>query len=170
MKEIYERFTTPQNLEQCRHGFTTQSNEAFNTSIATLAPKNKTYGTTMSLTNRVVIAIGVKNLGRVRFWERVYEKLQISIPKRFLSHLENLDRYFIAKQKKESTPAFKRKRSKRNNEKITAEVVKAKQSRNKEYGTGIGFDDRTAATTQPQLNHKQHKRLALFQDAAEKVM
>ena len=63
MSSIYSQFIEEKKLKQCRHGWSTQSNESMNTSIAAYAPKSKTYSKTMSLTNRTCIAIGVKNLG-----------------------------------------------------------------------------------------------------------
>ena len=38
-------------------------NEAINTYIAKCAPKTKAYGMTISLTNRVTIAIGISDFG-----------------------------------------------------------------------------------------------------------
>merc|ERR1711884_108251 len=75
MKEAYDPFITEERLEESRHGFTTQANESFNISVAAYAPKNKTYSTTMSLSNRVHIAIGIKNYGHFIYWKRVFKKL-----------------------------------------------------------------------------------------------
>ena len=58
--------------------FDTQQNEAMNTSITKYAPKRKTYVMTISFTNRVMIAIGISNLGAQLFWYNVYSVLSIS--------------------------------------------------------------------------------------------
>ena len=59
--------------------FDTQQNEAMNISIAKYAPKTKTYGITISLTKRVMIAIGISNLGADFFKNNVYSTLNISM-------------------------------------------------------------------------------------------
>ena len=51
MSKIYSDFIAGDNLEQCRPGFTTQANESFNMTIASYAPKNQVYGSSMPLTN-----------------------------------------------------------------------------------------------------------------------
>ena len=58
--------------------FDTQQNEAMNTSITEYAPKRKRYVMTISSTNRVMIAIGISNLGAQLFWNNVYSVLSIS--------------------------------------------------------------------------------------------
>ena len=59
----YKPFTTETRLKDSLHMFDTQQNEAMNISIAKYAPKTKTYGITISLTKRVMIVIGISNLG-----------------------------------------------------------------------------------------------------------
>ena len=62
--KAYRPFTTPTRLKESLHDFDTQKNEAMNASIAKYAPKTKTYGMTISLTNRVMIARGINNKGQ----------------------------------------------------------------------------------------------------------
>ena len=72
MNKSYLPFTTEERLKESLHNFSTQKNEAMNNSVAKYAPKTRTYSTSMSLTNRVMIAIGCCNLGFYLFWSRVY--------------------------------------------------------------------------------------------------
>ena len=50
-----------------------------NISIAKYASKNKTYGMTISLTNRVMIAVGTNNLGREKYWTSLYDSMELKI-------------------------------------------------------------------------------------------
>ena len=60
---VYEPFTTAKRLQESLHPFDTQGNEAMNASISKYVPKTKTYGMTISLTNRVIVCAGISNLG-----------------------------------------------------------------------------------------------------------
>ena len=63
MWDLYRPFTVTTRLEEPLHDFDTQNNEAINTYIATYTPKTKTYGMTISLTNRVIITVETNNFG-----------------------------------------------------------------------------------------------------------
>ena len=55
--------------------------------IVKYAPKAKSYEMTISLTNRVMIAIGVSNLGAESYWKRVYSGLVIPMsPDKYRSY------------------------------------------------------------------------------------
>eukprot|EP00978_Attheya_sp_CCMP212_P028806 scaffold100531_cov56-Attheya_sp.AAC.2 len=62
------------------HPYNTQRNESLNSLITWYAPKNRTYSCSMSLENRISIAVGVSILGYKLFWERVYSKLEVPMP------------------------------------------------------------------------------------------
>ena len=55
------------------HEFDTQVNEAMNQAVSAKAPKHKTYGTTISLQNRVSIAIAIQIWGEEKFWTMIYD-------------------------------------------------------------------------------------------------
>ena len=75
MTRCYLPFTTEEQLKESLRRFSTQKNKAMNNSLAKYAPKTRTYITSMSLTNRVMIAIGCCDLGFYIFWNRVYADL-----------------------------------------------------------------------------------------------
>ena len=79
MSEIWEKLTTDERLKECMHPFDSQINEALNTSVGKYAPKGRTYCTSMSLANRVLIAMGTHNLGYLQYWTRVFESLQLDM-------------------------------------------------------------------------------------------
>ena len=54
----YQPFTSPTRFQESLRVLDTQQNEVMDASIAKNSPKTKMYGMTISLTNRVMIAIG----------------------------------------------------------------------------------------------------------------
>ena len=79
-----------------------------NASIAKYAPKTKTYGMTISLTNRVMIAIGINNYGAEKYWRHVYNELDISMAPETVSFLQSQDKSrFYRKEYKERTSVKK---------------------------------------------------------------
>eukprot|EP00957_Ditylum_brightwellii_P132078 10070128-Ditylum_brightwellii.AAC.1 len=68
MKDAYRIFQKREILEQSRHPFDTQKNECMNRAIAKFVPKTRTFSRTMSLQNRVSIAVGVQNNGNDLYW------------------------------------------------------------------------------------------------------
>ena len=89
--KVYQPFTTPTRLKESLHEFNTQKNEAMNASITKYAPKTKTHGMTISLTNRVTIAIGINNYGAEKYSRRVYNELYIAMAPEIVSLLQSQD-------------------------------------------------------------------------------
>eukprot|EP00978_Attheya_sp_CCMP212_P046673 scaffold404577_cov71-Attheya_sp.AAC.2 len=93
LQVIMATYGSRDKLKELHHNYTTQGNEAMNTSIASYAPKTKTYSTTMSLHNRVKMAAAIqivvsKERGKRRTklievkrkrQERFYEKIKKAI-------------------------------------------------------------------------------------------
>ena len=145
MKDIYDEFITEDRLEESRHGFTTQANESFNTTIASYAPKNKTYSMTMSLKIRIHIVLGIKNYGNFQYWEKVFNKLKLVMPERLYNYLKKYDTNFTKRKEKSQTKTFKQKRAFIKNEKLKEENAKTKKAmkKNMNYGSGIGLNGTT---------------------------
>ena len=64
-----------------------------NNYIVEYAPKTKKSGMTISLTNRVMIVIGVDNLGVESYWKRVYLRLVIPMSPETTSFLQYQNKY-----------------------------------------------------------------------------
>ena len=79
-------------LYESLHPFDTQVNEMLNHLVAKYAPKNKCLGTTLALTHRVYVALGVHNLGHLNFWKRVYQDLQMAMSTLLQNHLSDKDK------------------------------------------------------------------------------
>lgn len=88
LKQMISRFITLPNLREVAHSFDTQVNESLNNSIAWLAPKNKCYGGSQSLCNRISIAIGVNSLGVSRYYAKLFKALSITMTPNVIHYLE----------------------------------------------------------------------------------
>jgi hypothetical protein len=77
VSDLLARFITLDKLREVAHPYDTQVNESLNNTISWLAPKNKCYGGSCSLTNRICIAIGVNTLGMEKYFARLFKALAI---------------------------------------------------------------------------------------------
>ena len=141
MWDCYRPFTTITRLKESLHEFDTQKNEAMNTSIAKYAPKTKTYGMTISLTNRVMIAVGTNNLGHEKYWTSVYSSMDLKIGTETISFLKSLDHNRVYKGKYQKQKEVKVRRSQSNNDKIKEQMEQQKKDYNKgmTYGAGVAL-------------------------------
>jgi hypothetical protein len=79
LEKLLARFITLENLREVAHGLDTQMNESFNNSASWLAPKNKIYCGSGSLTNRISIALGFQSIGSEEYYKRLFKDLGITI-------------------------------------------------------------------------------------------
>ena len=94
----YKPFTTRERLQESLYLFDTQQNEAMNVSIPKYALKTKRYGMTISLTNRVLISVGISNISAVTYWEQVYFSLDLSMATETTSSLKSQDTFRFYKK------------------------------------------------------------------------
>ena len=71
IKKAYSPYVTDERLEECYHEYDTQKNEAMNTAVARVAPKNRTYCRSKSLMARICLVVGEQNMGHEEFWKRL---------------------------------------------------------------------------------------------------
>ena len=137
----YDRFTTPERLSECLHPYDTQVNEALHHVVAKYAPKTRNYSSTMSLNNRISIAIGVHNMGHFNFWCSVFEKMNLAISSDLSSALQNLDRCKEWKRDYQKRKDVKINRVRKQYEKINDLMKKQKKEsvRGATYGSGIAL-------------------------------
>ena len=86
--------------------------------MAKYAPKTKTYSMTISLTNRVMIAISVSNLGAESFWKRGYSRFVIPLSPKTTSFLQNQDKYRSYRSNYEEKTEVKKHQMNTQNQKI----------------------------------------------------
>ena len=119
--EEYSRFITRPMLLQLNHKWSTQKNEAMNTSVASSAPKTKHYCATNSLLTRVGIAGASQVIGHAKFWSMVCDEFDFKMDANLLSILTQRDEHKRRKNIRQGTLEGKRKRSTKKHEKINAE-------------------------------------------------
>ena len=124
--EVYEPCILPHRLLELLHLYDTQVNEAMNQLVAKFAPKNECLGTSMALTHRVYVAVGIHNLGYHDFWKRVYDDLKLSMSSVLANHLLNKDKEKNRRRERQSKPSTKRKRNHDNYLKIQEGILKAR--------------------------------------------
>ena len=142
LQSIIARFITLEALKELAHGLDTCANESFNNTVSWLAPKNKVYSGTSSLSNRICIALGITALGTVKFYEGLFKKLGIEMRADVLHYLTVVGRNRRKRLEKTKTTAFKKKRKAQEYERLkkeTAEATKAREMRDGVYKPGIGM-------------------------------
>ena len=117
----YARFITRAMLLMLIHPYSTQKNEAMNTSVAALAPKTKHYCTTNSLLTRVGISAACQILGHATFWSLICTTFDFEMDPNLLAVLRQRDTRKRQKNVRQGTIEGKRKRSSNKHEKINKE-------------------------------------------------
>jgi len=93
---IFHQYANVTQMEYCNHPYDTQTNEALNQVIATVAPKNVCYSGSISLMSRIAIVIGIHNYGHSNFFDRIFRQLGIMMTttlERFLNQKEYRKEY-----------------------------------------------------------------------------
>lgn len=105
MTDDLSRFLIPEMMVMLQHDWSTQTNEAMKQSVASYAPKGKTYSKLTSLLVRVHIAAAVQIIGHAELWTRIFDKLRLKIDDNLMDILVLKDEAKIRKkvrdQKKE---------------------------------------------------------------------
>jgi len=132
LQQKIARFITVDALREVCHNMDTNVNESLNNTIAWVAPKNKVYSGTASLSNRMSIALSITSLGTMEFFRRLFDEFGITMTedvRHFLEahHLRRAKR--IAKSK---TVDGKKKRARQFHEKLIEHTLVAKKERKKE--------------------------------------
>jgi hypothetical protein len=166
LQDLIARFVTLECLKELAHSFDTQVNESLNNTIAWLAPKNKCYGGSQSLSNRVSIAIGMNSIGLSKTFARIFKALSITMTpnvEHFLSVRQTNRQKRIDKCK---TSEKKKERNKSIFDKIRKDEVVRRQGERKKkdaaiYKSGMHMaddnDDEDAGpprAKKPKTNHK----------------
>jgi hypothetical protein len=129
------RFLTVDNLREVAHGLDTQMNKSFNNSVSWIAPKNKVYCASGSLTNRISIAIGINAIGTEAYFTRLYRFLGITMTPNVMHCLKKKGDQRQFRLEKLQTREAKISRRKRKNDMLANEERKAKGERAKRDGT-----------------------------------
>jgi hypothetical protein len=156
LNSITSRFITIERLREVAHSMDTQCNESLNNTISWLAPKNKCYGGSQSLLNRISIAVGINTLGLHRYFTRVFHALGITMTPNIVHYLGVKENNRMKRIDKCKTKAHKKLRNMNIFDKLRKEEkLKRKERKKKDgtYRTGMNMDadscDDSDAAKQP---------------------
>ena len=149
--KLYESITqtiapyiTEDRLKELHHSFSTQGNEAMNTSVASYAPKTATFSTTMSLHNRVKMASSINIVGHTKYWNLMYEELEMDMPAETGEYIKSLQNIKTRSKVRREQTHTKLKRQEKFYEKLKKAIAADERARRKgmgTYATGAGFHD-----------------------------
>ena len=110
-----------------------------NQSVASYAPKGRTYSLTGSLDTRVAIAAGTQVVGYFKFWKAVFDALGLDLDLNLQKHLKLRDRKKMAKNVRQSSKEGKKRRSENKYQKLQTAHNEwmEQQCTGKEYQSGI---------------------------------
>jgi hypothetical protein len=135
LQDMVGRFVTLEQLKEVAHMMDTQVNESFNNTVALLAPKNKVYCGSSSLLNRVGIAVGIKSIGMLQYFTRLYKALGINMTPNVAHYIAVKDGSRFKRLTKIKTKAVKTIRLQTRIIKLKEDEVIAKKERSKPDGT-----------------------------------
>jgi hypothetical protein len=135
LHEKISRFVTTDRLKEVAHQMDTQVNESFNNSVAWLAPKNKVYCGTSSLGNRVGIALGIKSIGMLQYFTRLFKLMGINLTPNVAHYLNCKDNSRFKRLNKIKSKEVKSNRMQLRITKMKEDEVVAKRERSKRDGT-----------------------------------
>ena len=133
---VYSRFIHRNMLVQLNHMWSTQKNDAMNTSVSSYAPKNKHYSGTDSLLTRVGISGACQVVGYAAFWTKVYRACGTDIDPNLLSILSSRDEKKAKNNTRAGTKQGKSKRSRKKHEKIN----KTQKEYTEAYSLGLQYE------------------------------
>ena len=113
-------FITTDMLAMLNHSYDTQKNEAMNNSVASYAPKSKTYSLTDSLKCRIAIAAGIQICGYAALWTKIFRSLGLNMDDNMRASLDDRDKKKMKKRMVCETKGGKVKRGRARSDKFTA--------------------------------------------------
>jgi hypothetical protein len=141
-----DTYASEEKLMELHHNYTTQGNEAMNTSIASYAPKTKTYSTTMSLHNRVKMAAAIQIVGEFEYWNKIYGALGMEMSEDTAHFNESQDTSKDRAKRRTEQTDVRRKRQEQFYEKIKKAIEADERAKRKGLGTyrsGVAINDRS---------------------------
>jgi hypothetical protein len=113
----------------------TQVNESFNNTVSWVAPKNKVYCGSCSLSNRISIAVGVNSLGIARYFTRLFKSMGIQLTPSITHYLEVKDKARLRRIAKSKLTGTKKERVQKRNDTMKVDEAQARKERAKRDGT-----------------------------------
>ena len=138
-----KRFITIEASLEVAHKYDTLCNESFNNVAAWLAPKNKIYGSSHSLKNRIAVAVGITSEGTLAYYREVFNRLGLTMSPTVEHHIRLQSQYRDKRIAKGKTPDGKKKRVDKYHSNLLSKTVVAKREKAKRegtYSTGMGIN------------------------------
>jgi hypothetical protein len=79
LKEIFNQYASVDMMWYCYHTHDTQTNEALNQAIASIAPKSVCYSGSISLYSHITLAIGTHNMGYYDFFSALLKEVGVTM-------------------------------------------------------------------------------------------
>jgi len=126
LQKRIERFITVEALLEVAHKYDTLCNESFNNVAAWLAPKNKIYGTSHSLKNRIAVAVGLTSVGTLAHHQEIFRRLGITMSSTVEHYLKLQSQHRDTRLVKQKTAEGKKNRVDKHHTKLLEKTVVAK--------------------------------------------
>jgi len=124
LDQIVSGFLTQERLEEVGHGMDTQPNESLNNTIAWKAPKGKTYSGSVSLENRVCMAIATHLIGPAEYFGRCFDSMGIRMRPGTGHYLSSQAKSLTNCQVRQRKIEVKRRRNEKNFTKLRQQLAK----------------------------------------------
>jgi len=173
LQQKLARFISIDALREVCHDMDTNVNESLNNTIAWLAPKNKVYSGTLSLSNRICIALCISSLGTMVFFQRVFDSFGINMTTNVRHYLELTSVRRAKRIARTKTAEGKKKRARKFHDKLIEHTLIAKKERKKRAAThksGIGMDggyNSSDDSSEDDANNRKPKARAASKNGAD---
>ena len=126
-----------------------------------IRPEKKTYGMTISLTNRVMVCASISNLGAVNYWNVIYSSLKLDMSHETTAFFPSQDQIRDYKKHYRSLARVKIKIVSDNNIKIKNLMQKQKidDKKGMTYGDGVAMECTDTLPSQIKLAEDDKKKL-----------
>ena len=140
VKEKLEPYMINEKLQQCKHEYNTQCNEAVHSAINTVAPKKTDFSRTNSLGGRVAIVVETHTHGSVKFYVDITKNLYC-LPYPTKMYLEQRDKKRSYKQEYDQKLNVKRRRREETREKSKTALKQRRVDRRRgtTYESGVAI-------------------------------
>ena len=156
--EAYSPYIPRDILYMLYHKWYTKKNEALNKSVASYAPKDRTFSRTQSLHTRVSIAVAVQVCGYFKSWSQILEELNVPMDENFAQQFRIIDTVKYKKNARAATKEGESRRSRKRREKLkrAQELDKEAQKVGLAYESGIALSEVKKAVNEELANAKRH--------------
>ena len=158
----YSPYVTKEMLMMLHHPWSTQKNEALNKSVASYAPKDRTFSQTTSLDTRVGLAGATQVGGYLKLWKKIYESENMDVDENFSAHLRMMDTAKNNKNERAKTNKSKSRRSLGKYKKLkkAQELDRKAHKEGTEYASGVAIKKATKIVNLMNVtNHETHRGL-----------